>query len=404
VIGLTERLYRDDPYLLEFDATIVARREHEGRPAVVLDRSAFYPESGGQPWDTGTLGPARVVAVVEDGDTVVHVLDRALQCDGVHGRVDAARRRDHRQQHHGQHLLSRAFLETASARTVAFHLGAEVTTIDLDRPVTEEEARAAETRTNEVVWEARPVRVSTVSAAEARGLGLHPPEGAEEGVRLVEVEGYDIDPCGGTHPRTTSEVGVVVVTGIERYKGGTRVSFACGHRALAAIAERQSVLDRLVSLLSAPLAELPETARKVKEDVAALERRSRDLLERALDGEARRLLHDAGGTTGPSAEGPALIVAAYDGWPAADLRVLGQRLVAIAPCVALLASRADKAHLVFAQSEGLPHDIPGLLKAAVESLGGRGGGRGNLAQGGGERLDLLDGALARAAETVRAGA
>jgi alanyl-tRNA synthetase len=245
--------------------------------------------------------------------------------------------------------------------------------------------------------------VRTVSAAEAQDLGLHPPEGVEEGVRLVEVEGYDIDPCGGTHPRTTAEVGVVVITGAERYKGGTRVSFACGHRALASIAQRQYVLDRLVSVLSAPVGQLADVAQKAKDDLTALERRNRDVLQRALDGEARRLLHDASRTpTPPAPERPPLIVAAYDGWPPAELRVLAQCLVAIAPCVALLGSRSDKAHLVFAQSEGLPHDIPGLLKAAVESLGGRGGGRGNLAQGGGERLDLLDAALGRAADAVRA--
>lgn len=398
---LTERLYRDDPYLLEFDATIVARREQDGRPAVLLDRTAFYPESGGQPWDTGTLGQAQVVAVLEEGDEIVHVLDRPLPDGPVRGRVDAGRRRDHRQQHHGQHLLSRAFLQTASAGTVAFHLGAESTTIDLDRPVTEEQARAAETRACEVVWEARPVRVRIVSPDEARALGLHPPEGVEQAVRLVEVEGYDLDPCGGTHPRTTAEVGVVVVTGTERYKGGTRVSFVCGHRALTAIAHRQRILDRLVAILSAPPGQLPEAAQKAKEDLSALERHNRDLLERALDGEAHRLLQAAE----PAATAPAatrLVVAAYDGWPPANLKVLAQRLVALAPCVALLGSRAEKAHLVFAQSEGLLHDIPGLLTAAVESLGGRGGGRGNLAQGGGERLGLLDQALARAAEAVRA--
>jgi len=399
---LTQRLYRDDPYLLEFDATVVARRQHEGRPAVVLDRTAFYPESGGQPWDTGALGPARVLAVLEDGDAVVHALDRPLSDERVHGRVDPERRRDHRQQHHGQHLLSRAFLDTASARTVAFHLGAEVTTIDLDRPVTEDQVRSAEARTNEVVWEARPVRVRTVSATEARGLGLHPPEGVEQ-VRLVEVEGYDLDPCGGTHPRTTAEVGVVVITGTERYKGGMRVSFACGHRALATIARHQRVLDRLVSVLSAPVGDLADVAQKARDDLSSLERRNRDLLQRALEGEARRLLHSAERTGTTLTAGTPLIVAAYEGWPPADLRVLAQSLVALSPCVALLGSRADKAHLVFAQSEGLPHDIPGLLKAAVESLGGRGGGRGNLAQGGGERLDLLDAALARAAEVVRSG-
>jgi alanyl-tRNA synthetase len=191
-------------------------------------------------------------------------------------------------------------------------------------------------------------------------------------------------------------VGVIVVNGLERYKGGTRVSFVCGQRALLSVARRQDVLDRLVSTLSAPLDELVAAAQKAKEDLVEGERRAKGLLERAIDGDARRLLAEA-----QAGETPGLVVAALDGWTANDLRLLAQRLVALTPCVALLGGRADKAHLVFAQSDGLAHDVPALLKAAVERLGGRGGGRGNLAQGGGDRLDRLDEALARAAGTVR---
>jgi alanyl-tRNA synthetase len=399
---MTRRLHLDDPYALEFDAAVVSRREHDGRPAVVLDRTAFYAESGGQPWDTGTLGEARVVAVIEDGEDVLHVLDRPVAADRVRGVVDAERRRDHMQQHHGQHLLSKAFVEVAQAGTIAFHLGSEVTTIDLDRLVGDEQARAAERRANEVAWQARPVRFATLTAAEARAQGIEPPEGVEADVRVVEAEGFDRQPCGGTHPRTTAEVGVVVVTGLERYKGGTRVSFVCGHRALAAIARRLGVLDRLVSALSAPLDDLVAAAQKAKDDLVESERRAKGLLERALEGEARRLLAEARGDgPAPTPAAPALVVAAFDGWSASDLRVLATRLVGLAPCVALLGSRAEKAHLVFAQTEGLPHDVPSLLRTAVERIGGKGGGRGNMAQGGGERLDLLDEALARAAETVR---
>jgi alanyl-tRNA synthetase len=398
---MTERLFADDPDLLEFDAAVVLRTEHDGRPAVVLDRTAFYAESGGQPWDTGTLGDSRVVAVVEKDGGILHVLDRPLAADAVRGRVDADRRRDHVQQHHGQHLLSRAFVETARAETVAFHLGAEATTIDLDRPVTADQARAAERRANEVVWEARPVTVSWIRLEEARAQGLEPPVGVDA-VRVVDAAGYDRQPCGGTHPRTTAAVGVVLVTGLERYKGGTRVSFVCGHRALAAMARRGHVLDRLVATLSAPLDDLARTAQKLRDDLADAQRSAKDLLERALDGEARRLLADARGELSPPAPAaPIMVVAAYDGWPAADLRALATRLVELAPCVALLGSRAEKAHLVFAQSEGLPHDVPGLLKAAVEALGGRGGGRGNVAQGGGDRLDRLDEVLAAAAASVK---
>ena len=221
----------------------------------------------------------------------------------------------------------------------------------------------------------------------------------------MEAEGFDRQPCGGTHPRTTAEVGVVVITALERYKGGTRVPFVCGHRALAAIARRQARprpagRDAVGSARRARGLGAEGEGRPRR----AAERRAKALLERALEGDARRLLAEARGE-GPAAHArhpPPSSSTAFDGWPPSDLRVLATHLVALAPCVALLGSRADKAHLVFAQSEGLPHDIPALLKAAVEHLGGRGGGRGNLAQGGGERLDLLDEALQRARDAVQA--
>jgi alanyl-tRNA synthetase len=399
---MTERLHHRDAYLLDFDASIVAVREHQGRPAVVLDRTAFYAESGGQPWDTGTLGDARVVAVVEDADQVLHVLDRALAAGQVHGHVDAGRRRDHMQQHHGQHLLSRAFVEVAQAETIAFHLGAELTTIDLERPVTPDQASAAARLANEIVREARPVRLSLLTISEARAQGLAPPE-VEGEVRIVEADGFDRQPCGGTHPRSTAEVGLVLLTGLERYKGGTRVSFVCGDRALAAIERALATQDELVALVSAPPSELVAAVRRLKDDLTVAQRRAKGLHARAIEGEARQLLADARGDgPAPTLAAPALIVAAYDERLPEEIRELAQRLVALAPCVALLGSRSDKAHLVFAQSEGLPHDVPALLKQAVGLMGGRGGGRGNLAQGGGERPDLLDQALAAAAAAVKA--
>ena len=397
---ITERLYRDDPYLLEFDGRVVGRREHEGRPAVVLDRTAFYAESGGQPWDLGRLGDAAVVAVIDAGDAILHVVDRPLaEGTTVHGTVDAGRRRDHRQQHHGQHLLSRAFVETAqTARTTSFHLGAEESTIDLDREVDEATVRAAERRANEVIWEGRPVTVRVLSRDAAARLGVTVPDEAGDSVRLVEAEGFDLQACGGTHPRTTSEVGTVIVLGHERHKGGSRVRFVCGDRALRAFHSRDALLRELATTFSSAFEDLPAAARRALDARIEGERERHALLERALEGEAHRLLAATTGTR------PATVVATYEGWPAADLRLLAQKLVALAPSVALLGSRADKAHLVFAQSPGLGHDIPALLRQAVAELGGRGGGKGDLAQGGGDRADLLDEVLAAAARAVQGGA
>jgi alanyl-tRNA synthetase len=218
---------------------------------------------------------------------------------------------------------------------------------------------------------------------------------AGDTIRLIEVEGFDLQACGGTHPRRTAEVGVVLVLSHERYKGGSRIRFVCGHRALAAARQRQAMLDELGAVFSSGLTGLADAARRTLGQLREAERRGQDLLDRAMEGEARRLLAEAGGA-------PLVVARAYEGWPAADLRVLAGHLVALAPVVALLGSRADKAHLVFAQSEGMPHDVAGLLREAVALVGGRGGGRGNLAQGGGDRVERLDEALAQAERTVRA--
>jgi alanyl-tRNA synthetase len=388
----TLRLYRDDPYLLEFQARVIDRLEHEGRPAVVLDQTAFYPESGGQPWDTGSLNDVRVVAAYDHHDTVLHVLDGPLADDTVAGCVDGERRRDHREQHHGQHLLSRAFETTAGARTVSFHLGSDTVSIDLDREVSEEQARAAETRTNEAIWSARPVRVRIVTRAEAARLGVRAPEDAGDAIRLVEAEGFDVQPCGGTHPRSTAEVGLVLLLDQERYKGGSRVRFVCGHRATDAFHERAAVLSQLCAVLSSPLGGLPDSAQRVLETRDAALKRVAELILLSLDAEATRLLASAADD---------VIVARYEGWDPEALRGLAQRLTAQRTCVALLGSSAEKAHLAFAQTDGLGHDIPALLKTAAARLGGRGGGRGNLAQGGGDRREALGAALEQAAQAVR---
>jgi alanyl-tRNA synthetase len=390
---MTVRLYRDDPYLLEFDAVITARREHRGQPAVVLDQTAFYAESGGPPWDTGSLSGVPVVAVVEHEGEVLHVLGAPLGDDRVSGVVDAARRQDHRQQHHGQHLLSRAFVEVCAARTLSFHLGADSSTVDLDREVTLEETMASEARTNEVIWSARPVSVRTVRREEAAALGvLAPPEAGDE-VRLVEALGFDLQACGGTHPRNTSEVGLVVVSGRERYKGGTRIRFLCGHRAVASFHGDREILDRLGGLFSTPFPEIPEAASRSLAQVAELTRRTRDLQDRAIAAEARRLFSESG----PGS--PAVIEAVYDGWPAADLRTLALALVSFGPCEAFLGSRGDRAYVTLAQSEGLAVDLAALLQEALRELGGKGGGRGNLVQGAGDRPEALAPVLERLAKT-----
>jgi alanyl-tRNA synthetase len=407
VVRPTARLYRDDPYLLEFDAHVTARAEHDGRTAVVLDRTAFYAESGGQPWDTGWLQTASarvaVVAVLDHEGALLHVLDSDVLAAGeaVRGHVDAERRLDHRQQHHGQHLLSRAFVDTAGARTVSFHLGARDCSIDLDREVAAPQVSAAVRRANEVVWEARPVSVRTLSRGDASRLGVTVPHEAGDEVRLVEAEGFDLQPCGGTHPRNTAEVGLVLPLGHERYKAGSRVRFVCGHRALAVAAGQGAALREAGALLSSGPDGVTAAVARLQEQLAEAAHQARALQARLLDVEAERMIAEA--RTAGDRNRPLVIARVLEGCDAAALRQLAGRLTEGSGCVALLAGRTATGHLVFARSEDVGLDVAALLQTALLELGGKGGGRGRMAQGGCPGTSGLDAALARAAAAAQGG-
>ncbi|HUR19607.1 MAG TPA: alanyl-tRNA editing protein, partial [Vicinamibacterales bacterium] len=244
---MTNRIYYTDALQTTFEATVlsslpldaVASSENAASTSrhskVVLDTTAFYPTSGGQPFDRGTLGGQAVLDVIDGDDGVVtHVVDAPLeQGSTVTGVIDWARRFDHMQQHTGQHILSAAFERTCAARTESFHLGTTSCTIDLAREVSPAEIAAAETMACDIVFENRPVRVRFVSGAEAAALPLRKDPTRTGTLRLVEIDDCDLSACGGTHVPATGRVGVIAVSGWERFKGGSRIEFVCGHRAVA---------------------------------------------------------------------------------------------------------------------------------------------------------------------------
>ncbi|MEZ5288015.1 MAG: alanyl-tRNA editing protein [Vicinamibacterales bacterium] len=234
----TDRLYYTDAYRATFDATVVAcepRPAEAGAPSswsVELDATAFYPTSGGQPFDTGTLGGARVLDVIDEDDgRVVHVTDASLgPGQPVSGAIDWLRRFDHMQQHTGQHVLSAAFDRLSGHRTESFHLGADTCSIDLALEVSASQAAAAVAEANRVIWEDRPVVVRFVDAEEAARLPLRKDPARTGRLRLVEVEDFDLSACGGTHVARTGGIGIIAVDGWERFRGGSRVHFLCGGR------------------------------------------------------------------------------------------------------------------------------------------------------------------------------
>jgi alanyl-tRNA synthetase len=396
---MSERLYYSDPSRTEFDALVVdARREGE-RPAVVLDATAFYPTSGGQPFDTGTLGEARVLEVLEsDAGDVLHVLDREVAPGArVRGRVDWPRRFDHMQQHTGQHLLSAAFDKLSAARTVGFHLGADVSTVDLAIPLSDAAVAAAEADANRVVWEDRPVRIHFVDEGEAAALPLRKEPARAGRLRVIDVEGYDLSACGGTHVERTGAVGLIAVLASERLRGGTRLEFVCGARALRSLHRFKDAVAGSIRHVSVAPEELPSAVERLQADAKDQRKLVKGLQERLAAFEAAALAASA-----EEVEGRRQVVQAVEGQDQNGLKAMALAICASPGYRVVLFSTTSPALVVAATSSDVALDAGAVLKALVVEFGGRGGGKPDLAQGGGLTGEL--GAMLARARTLLASA
>jgi alanyl-tRNA synthetase len=376
---MTERLYYTDPYATEFEAQVVRVEDLGGRTAAVLDRTCFYPTSGGQPHDTGTLGEARVIEVVDDEDgTIRHIVAGAIGAGAVHGRIDWVRRFDHMQQHTGQHVLSAAFDRVAQARTESFHLGSAASTIDLAREVAPAAIERAEDEANRVVWDDRAVHVRFVDAAEAAALPLRKEPGRGGRLRLIEVEGFDLSACGGTHVARTGAIGVVAVTGWEKFRGGTRVEFVCGRRALTSHRALRDVVSGCVHALSVLPGELPAGVARLQGELKDSRKTIKSLQASLAVHEAARL------ASGAEPVGAVrTVVAALEGWDAGSLKTIAAAIVERPGHAAVLFGAPAPLAVVVARSADVTLDCSALLRTITGRFGGKGGGRPELAQGGG---------------------
>jgi alanyl-tRNA synthetase len=399
----TERLYYSDSHLTEFDAVVLEATEGgPGRARLVLDRTAFYPTGGGQPHDTGAIEGARVVDCVEQTDgRVVHVVEGDAPREGerVACRVDWPRRLDHIQQHTGQHILSQSLVKLFGAPTRSFRMTERACEIDVElSEPSDEKIEAAVDLANRIIWEDRPLRVLNVTAEEARQLPLRRDSAREGELRLVEIDDFDLSPCGGTHAARTGEVGAIVVRAWERAKGMTRIEFAAGNRAVSDYRLANQSARRTAALFSAARDDAPELAARLAEENRQLQRRLRTLEELAARAEAEELARAAE----PLAGAARLVARTFEDRDAEALRQLALAVISRPSHVALLGSRdGDEARLVFARAADAPGDMNRLLRAACAALEGRGGGRPDLAQGGGGRADKLIEAVESAARALR---
>jgi alanyl-tRNA synthetase len=382
---MTDRLYYHDSFLYAFDARVIESFQREGKHAIVLDRTAFYPTSGGQVHDTGrlVLADKREVAVAEVADEedgrILHFAAEPLAAGTVvQGSIDAARRRDHMQQHSGQHVLSAAFVRLFNMPTVSFHMGAESCTIDLETSgLSPKQMEEAERLANEVVLEDRPVAIRFVPLEEARKLGLRklPPKQTGH-LRLIDITDFDLTACGGTHVSSTGQIGAILLRKSEKVKQGVRVEFGCGLRAVAASRKDYQVLIEAAALYSSHIHDVPQQIRKSLEENKSAGKVQHKLLEELAELTAEQMLAGA-------AVSPRVITHVFTERDAVFIKLLAQKLTAGKPdVVALLAAASAQPALVFAQSPGEKFNMGQLMKDAMVQLGGRGGGTADMAQGG----------------------
>jgi len=372
----TRKIYHDDAYLTEFEARIVERREIEEQPAVVLDRTAFYPESGGQSCDLGTIDGVEILRVEENEGAILHVLKSSVDADAVHCRIDWPRRFDRMQQHSGQHILSQAFYEILKGETRSFHLGDEVSTVEIGIPkITDETLDRVEIRANAVVFENLDVRTSFVLEDRIQKVPLRrPPKKGEDGlIRVVDIGEFDYSACGGTHVRRTGEIGLIKIVKWDKLRGNLRFEFVCGGRALRDYQMKNLVVRAAATAFSAADGDIPAAIENAQAEIKDQKKRARRLEERVAAFEAARMIAEARG-------GP-IIRAAFEDRSPEEARFLALNIIKQGDFFVLFAAPGEgRSHLILAASESFGFDARTLIPVVSGVLTARGGGGRSLVE------------------------
>ncbi len=370
---MTVRLYFEDAYLKEFEAHIVRRETREGKPGVVLDRTAFYPESGGQPADRGTLNGVKVLDVQEDGEDILHTLEHEIGDDGVKGVIDWPLRFDRMQQHSGQHILSEAFLTVVRGETRSFHLGDDVSTLEIGLPgITEPELERVEKAANAVIFEDREVKTYFVPPERISEVPLRRPPKKEGTLRIVEVAGFDYSACGGTHVRRAGEIGLIKVTRWEKIRGNLRFDFLCGGRALADYIAKNRVSRHLAGSFSVADRDVLAAVEKLQADFKAQKKAAKTMQEALAGYEAHEIVEKSPGK---------VIRLVFKDKSPEEVRFLALKVIRHAPRVVLFAAAAHpQSHIILARSEEVSVDLREFAPLASSTVSGKGGGGPSLVE------------------------
>jgi len=390
---MTKRLYYADVYAQEFDARIVNNIKIDGKPAIELNMTLFYPTSGGQMHDTGTLGEASVIDVIIKDDAIWHILDRPVNGEQVHGVLNWERRFDFMQQHTAFHILAGSFRNRLGVDTLSSHLGEDNSTIDVNSErIDELQLQDVETFANQVIWENRPVRAFWAGKFDLDNPLLRKkPDDCHEKIRLVEIENLDLDPCGGTHVTTTGQVGFVKITGSVKIRGYTRYTFIAGNRAWSDLQKRYSVITTLGQLLTTGVEGLPAAVEKLVQENKKLAKALQNFEKEA---EEQMILELAQQTAGNL-----LVRKCYNDKTPETLRRVAGAVIKQSPGIFLLGSTGETPCVVFATTRP-DLDLRPILKQILPLIEGRGGGSASFVQGGGTNSAGISAALETAAELL----
>lgn len=404
---MTQRLYYHDSFLYDFEAEVQEIAESP-KPALFLDQTAFYPTSGGQIHDTGVISAGNeslhVIEVADaEGGRVVHYLEAPPKeiktGTKIRGQIDPARRRDHMQQHTGQHVLSAAFIRLFNMPTVSFHMGDDYCSIDLETPVlTREQVEQSERLANEIILENRPVQIRFVTRDEAAKLGLRKiPPAERDQLRLIDIQEFDLNACGGTHVNQTGQIGCILLRKTEKVRPGWRVEFVAGQRGIATARRDFTTLTEAGATFSAHIYDVPQQISKSLEEIRNLRKQREQSLEELAEAQAAALLVETS-----RVDGRKVVTRAFSARELNFIKLLAQKLTRLdSNVIALLGSTSPQPSLVFAQSAGLTSDMGSLLKQTVSTFGGRGGGSKDMAQGGIQSAERIEEALKYASTSLR---
>jgi len=369
----TKKLYFEDAYLTEFEARVVGRTALEGKPAIILDRTAFYPEAGGQSCDRGTIEGIAVLQVVEEGETIVHVLEGEIETDVVCGRIDWLRRFDRMQQHSGQHILSQAFYEIVKGVTMSFHIGEDVSSVEIGVPkISDADLDKVEVRANAVIFEDREIKTYFVPEDRIGTVPLRKPPKKEGLIRVVEVSGFDYSACGGTHCRRAGEIGLIKVTKADRIRNNLRFEFVCGGRALRDYREKNRTVRQAAALFSVADRDVAAGVGKSLAEIKVLKKRARKLEERVASYEAWEVIRGAQGK---------VVQAVFEDKSPEEARFLAVQIIHNAEQIVLFGAHGEtQSHLILAAAEGLGLDVRTLIPAVSAVIQVRGGGSPSLVE------------------------